>query len=125
MRAGKLDRLIDIQRSSSGTSNSGEPIAGWQTIITRRAASYAPVLGTERFNAPQLAALQQVEFKIRYSADVANLSPLDRVIYPALEPTSPPAFAMVNRLYDILAVNEIGRREGLAIIAARRPDVPT
>ena len=123
MRAGKLDRLIDIQRASNSTSDSGEVIAGWQTIITRRAASYAPVAGTERFNAPQVAALQQVEFRIRYSADVANLSPLDRVIYPALEAGSPPAATAVNRLYDILAVNEIGRREGLAIIAARRADV--
>ena len=121
MRAGKLDRLIDIQRSSSGTSSSGEVIAGWQTIVTRRAASYAPVVGTERFNAPQVAALQQVEFRIRYSADVASLSPLDRVVYPALDASSPPAD--FSRLYDILAVNEIGRREGLAIIAARRADV--
>jgi head-tail adaptor len=123
MRAGKLDRLIDIQRATMNMSPGGEPVLSWDTIVSRRAASYAPVVGTERFSAPQLAALEQVEFRIRYSQNVAELIPSDRVIYPSPE-GSPPAPITERQIYNIIAVNEIGRREGLAIMAVRRADVP-
>lgn len=78
--------------------------------------------GDERFSAPQLAAKEQVEFRIRWGAAVADVSPLDRIIYPAVEPGSPAEEIDEARLYDILAVHEIGRRDGLRIVAARRVD---
>lgn len=123
MRAGRLDRLITIQRKTSTASSSGEPQESWSDIVTRRPASLAPVRADERFAGPQIGATEQVEFRIRYSQDVADLSPLDRIIYPALSADSPDESSTGNRRYDILAVHEIGRREGLQIIAFRRPDV--
>lgn len=124
MRAGRLDRLITIQRKSVTASDSGEPQESWATVGTlRRAASMSPVKGDERFSNPQINALEQVEVRVRYSADVAALTPQDRIIYPALEEASPENTPAGRNIYDVLAVHEIGRREGLQIITQRRPDV--
>jgi SPP1 family predicted phage head-tail adaptor len=109
MRAGRLDRKIDIQRKTVTVSPSGAPIETWNNLAANRWAYVAPASGDERFSDPQLAAKQQVEFGIRYSADVADLNPLDRISYGA-------------SIYDIHAVHEIGRREGFKIIAVRRAD---
>jgi hypothetical protein len=68
------------------------------------------VSGDERFSQPQLVAKQQTEFGVRWSSDIADLSPLDRISYG-------------GSVWDILSVAELGRREGLKIIAVRRADI--
>ncbi len=118
MRAGRLDRLITIQRKASTQSDSGEPVEAWSTIANRIAASMSPVRGDERFTGEQLVGQQQVEFRIRYFAAVAELGQHDRIVYPALESGEPD----LRNVYDILATHEIGRREGLQIITQRRAD---
>lgn len=123
MRAGRLDRLITIQRKSVTSSPSGEPIETWTTIVARRAAGYRPLKGDERFTGEQVVGSEQVEFLIRRSANVADLSQLDRVVYPALADESPEDVPDTRNIYDVLAVHEIGRREGLLIITQRRSDV--
>jgi hypothetical protein len=50
---------------------------------------------------------------VRYGPLAATLSPLDQVRYPAGEGGAD---------YDVLAVHEIGRREGLRVLARRRAD---
>lgn len=122
MRAGRLDRLIDIQRATASASDSGEQVITWSNIVTRRAASITPIQGSERFIAPQVEAMDQLEFRVRLFSDVANLTARDRIIYPAMAPSSPPGTPAESQIYNILSVNEIGRREGLRIIAIRRPD---
>jgi SPP1 family predicted phage head-tail adaptor len=122
MRAGRLNRRITIQRKTVTQSASGEQIVAWSTIAARRAASMLPVRGDERFTAPQLGASEQIEFRIRYSADVSGLSPQDRIIHPALDDGSPPSEATDRQIHDIVAVHELGRREGLQIITVRRTD---
>lgn len=123
MRAGKLDRLIDIQRKSVTPGEGGEPVETWANIAARRPAGYRPLRGDERFGDPQLVANEQVEFRIHYSLSVAALTPQDRIIYPAMSADSPPEDITTMRIHDILAVQEIGRREGLQIITRRRADV--
>lgn len=123
MRAGRLDRLITIQRVTKTLSDSGEPQETWTTLIARRAAGYRPLKGDERFTGQQVIGTEQVEFRIRYSADVADLSQLDRIVYPALSEESPADDSDTRSIFDVLAVNEIGRREGLLIITQRRSDV--
>lgn len=123
MRAGKLDRLIDIQRKTSSESSSGEPVETWGNLLSRRPASYRPLKGDERYGDPQLVASEQVEFRVRYSANVAGLTPQDRIIYPAMNDDSPEDETVSRRVYNVLAVHEIGRREGLQIITERRADV--
>lgn len=129
MQAGRLDRLITIQRNASTAGEDGQPVESWSVVGTaRRPASMRPVRGDERFTAPQYVASEQVEFRVRYADTVAELTPLDRIVYPAFtsaESDSPPTDIETRRIYDVLAVHEIGRREGLQIITARRADVTT
>lgn len=121
MRFGRLDRVITIQRKSTTSSDSGEPVETWANIATRRAASVAPVRGDERFTGEQLVANDQIEFRVHYSQTLAELSPLDRVLYPA--PNAGEEADVAERsIHDIIAVHEIGRREGLQIITTRRAD---
>lgn len=122
MRAGPLDRRIDIQRRTVTESGSGFQVEAWTNIVSRRPASYRPLKGEERFVNPQVVASEQVEFKIRYGSSVADLTPLDRIIYPALSADSPPTEVPKTSVYEILAVNELGRRDGFSIIAQRRAD---
>jgi SPP1 family predicted phage head-tail adaptor len=110
VRYGRLDRRIAIQRKTVTQSPSGQPVETWATLATRW-ASVKPVSGDERFSDPQLAAKQQTEFEVRHAADVASLTPMDRIVLTA-----------TGAVHDILAVHEIGRREGLKIIAVRRSD---
>lgn len=125
MRAGRLDRLIDIQSQTASVSNTGEQTLVWSNIVSRRAAQITPVQGSERFIAPQVSAMDQIEFRIRYFADVANISARDRIVYPALASSSPAGSPAEGQIYNILSVNEIGRREGLRIIAVRHTDTIT
>ena len=68
--------------------------------------------------APQLEAREQVEFRLRWSDDLADLQPTDRIIEPADDATaSPPS---TRSIYDIFAVLEIGRHEVLRVLASRQ-----
>lgn len=129
MQAGRLDRLITVQRNTPTAGEDGHPVESWATIgDPRRPASMRPVRGEERFTAPQYIASEQIEFRVRYADTVAALTPLDRIIYPAFtsaETDSPPATIETRRIHDVMAVHEIGRREGLLIMTARRADVTT
>lgn len=120
MRAGRLDRKITLRRKATSQDSYGEEGDGWTTLIARRASGYRPLRGEEKFTAEQFVAGEQVEFRIRYSANLSDLSPLDRVIYPALDGVEDPDLVAKSRLFDIMAVHEIGRRKGLQIMAVRR-----
>jgi head-tail adaptor len=120
MRAGPLDVRILIHRKSVGHSPSGEPIEVWNALGGPRWSSRAPVSGAERFTAVQFAALEQVEFRLRWSSDIDDLQPLDRIIEPASDGNSPP----IRSIYDIIAVHEIGRHDALRVFTTRRADVP-
>lgn len=128
IHAGKLDRKITIQRKSSTLSDSGDPVDTWTNISVRRSASMWPFRATEGFANPEETAYEQIEFRIRYSTDVADLMPQDRVIYPALTTAQAADVGYVipgRSIHDVLGVLEIGRREGFKIITQRRPDVTT
>jgi head-tail adaptor len=119
--AGSLDRRVTLQRVSYTSSPSGEPEESWASLATNRAASVQPVHGDEVLGGEQARARQQVEFHVRWSRDIADLSPLDRVVYPAGAATDSPS--QTSSVYDILAVHELGRHDMLRVVAARRPDV--
>jgi len=119
MRGGTLDRMVVIQRATVTQSPSGEPHETWVTLSTRP-ASIAPVQGDERFTGEQFVARGQFAFTVRWASVIADLTPLDRVVYPA-SANSPPDPAG-NKIYDIITVQEVGRREGLRIITAVRQD---
>jgi head-tail adaptor len=112
-----LDRFISIETMTTVPDSVGEPVETWTAIDSRRPASYKPLNGTERFAADQFIARQQAEFIIRWSVNVSLVSPLDRIIYPAGD--SP---IQEEDIYDIMDVQELGRQDGLRILAARRAE---
>lgn len=120
MRGGELDRKVTIQRKVTTVSDGGSEVETWSTLSLRHSASKKPIQSTEAFVDVERVAFEQVEFKVRYSNLLVDLSPLDRIVYPALDAVSDPV--PERDVYDILGVHEIGRREGLRLIARRRPD---
>lgn len=117
MRAGRLDRRVAVQRSTVSHSPSGAPIEAWAAIGPDRWASKTAVSGIERYGSEQLEAKEQVEFRLRWAADLADLAPKDRIIEPAADASNPSE----RSIYDIFAVNELGRHEGFRVLATRRP----
>lgn len=120
MRGGRLDRKITLQRVQTTQDPAGEPEESWQPLSVGRRALVEPLPGSEQLGGEQLRAQQQYSFTIRWSPEVADLSPLDRIVYPADFATDSPSLA--SSVYDIWAVNEVGRHRALQIIAVRRSD---
>jgi hypothetical protein len=141
MRAAKLDRKISILRAFNFQAEDGEPIPVWVPLPVgtdqnpyRRDAGLRPLSADERFTGAQVVSLEQVEFRLRWSEDVRELSPLDRIVYPALEANevagSPPQADLEGvirdrRQYDILGVVEVGKQDALLVTAVRRIDEVT
>jgi SPP1 family predicted phage head-tail adaptor len=122
MRAGRLDRKITIQRKTTTVEESGQATETWADLAANRWAAVLPLAGDERFAVPEIGANQQAEFQVRWSSSIAGLTPKDRIIYPIPDDTSPATPIPDTSVYDVAAVHEIGRREGLRIIAIRRTD---
>lgn len=108
LSAGKMDRKIVLQRFTETRDAYNEPVLTWATLATR-AASYEPLSDGEWFRASETAANASARFVIRYSAAVADLSPLDRLTFEGLT-------------YEIVNVKQVGRREGIEITAGARAD---
>jgi head-tail adaptor len=117
MRAGKLDVRIALQRKTTSLSPSGEPSESWVTLAERW-SSIDPIQGDERNAAEQWIAREQAQFIVRWSQDIDDLSPLDRVIYPVSDASLSPSPS--RSIYDIISVLEKGRNDQLIIQAARR-----
>ena len=105
MRAGRLDRRIEIQVNSPTLNGVGEEIENWNTLYNLW-AEVIPVRGTERYASDQDAAVIEEKFKIRY---VTGVTPLNRILYN-------------GKTYDIKGVLELGRREGLELHAKARAE---
>jgi head-tail adaptor len=122
LNAGELDRHIDIERKTVSQDEYGGEVETWTKLVARRAAGVKPLRGDERFVARQFVAKQHVEFVIRWAPTLAGLTPLDRIVYPPTDATSPPTEPPADQIFDIVEVSELGRREGLKILATRRAE---
>lgn len=125
MKAGIMDQRIDIQRATVSQSLSGAPAEAWEDIMSGVATSiaYNPMKSQETNGAPQFVAAEHVEFQIRWTSILADLNAKDRIIYPALLAGAfPPDEINGGRIWNILSVMEIGRREGFKILAMRKAD---
>lgn len=101
MQAGKLDRRIMLQhRTQSRDATSGQQVETWETYVTvwanRRDSN-----SREFFASQQTIAEGTAVFRLRYRDDVQAT---DRIICE-------------GKTYNIRPPAEIGRREGLEIIA--------
>ncbi|MGE4339153.1 MAG: phage head closure protein [Pigmentiphaga sp.] len=99
--------MISLFRAVEGEPNSfNEANQQWRCFATVSAA-VKPISDGERWRAAQVAADITTRFRIRYSKQVADLDPRDRIRFDGRE-------------YDIIGVKEIGRRQGLEITACAR-----
>jgi len=108
MQAGELDRRITIERYSSSINDFGEEVGAWNELATVWAGK-TDVRDSERFSAQQVNSTITTRWRIRYLSKIADINPKDRLTHNGL-------------LYGIVAVKEIGRKEGLEITAAARND---
>jgi SPP1 family predicted phage head-tail adaptor len=100
MRAGDLDRKVNLERYTLNQNDFGEPIETW-SLIASVWASRAILSGNETFESDQTAALALYRFRMYYRSD---LDATCRIVYE-------------GRNYNIKFIAEIGRREGLDITA--------
>ena len=117
MRAGRINRRVLVQRRVDTQDASGQPIPEWVTIGAPRWADRQPAGGSEKFGSDQFLAREQIVWELRWTSDLENLNPKDRIVYPV---TSSP---VDSEIYEILNVGEIGRRQGFRILTARRSEV--
>ena len=103
MRAGKLDRKIVLQRATMVQNEFNEPVPSWGVLCTVSAESM-PVSDSERVRSSQVGAEITMRFGIRYSSVTATLDPRDRLIYG-------------GKVFEIVGIKELGRREGFEISA--------
>ena len=103
MRAGELDRLIVIETPTEGQDDYGGRALTWVTFATVW-AKVTPTRGRETVAADQVVAQADTVFRIYW---LSGLTTKMRVSYD-------------GQLYDIAHLAEIGRREGLDLMATLR-----
>lgn len=101
MRAGKLDKTIEIQRQTVAVDDYGTQTEGWTTVTTIRAQVMQST--TEEFlRSFGTTSDIAIMFRIRH---MDGLTPTDRVLFN-------------GKAYDLKEVKELGRREGLDLRCA-------
>lgn len=110
MKAGPLDRRITLQRATTTTNSLNEPVKTWADIATVWAAKLE-VRDSERQRAAETAAVIDTRFQIRWSSTVSDVDAADRVVFG-------------GRVFNIVGVKEIGRREGLELSCQARSETP-
>lgn len=124
----RYDRYVTVQRKTVTQSTSGEEIAAWADIARNIPAHVAPTRGSERRQAPQDVAEQEVTFTIRFHSIPGASRPLgpeDRILYPITGLANDVQEPGRNLIYDIVSPDEVGREVDLSIKTVRRADVVT
>lgn len=103
--AGKMDRRIKLQRAVEAQDGFGTPIKTWQDIASKPTvwAEVEPLGGRETFASQELLAEADSRFRVRYRTDITVEM---RIVYQGDN-------------YDIKSIAELGRHEGLEILAKR------
>lgn len=104
-----LDRRIMIERATVTQNEFNEDVETWgdyATVFAKRSDASAG----ESYRAKEVGGQLTTRFTIRWSQDVADVNPRDRIRY-------------ADRTYNITAVREIERNRWLEIDAVARVDV--
>ncbi|MGR3452882.1 phage head closure protein [Pseudooceanicola sp.] len=107
--AGKLDRRITLERGTVSDDGFNDAIGEPWSVLAEVWAQSMPLSDGERWRAGSIGATATHRFRIRYSSQVADLNPKDRLVFE-------------GRVYDISGVKELGRRTGLEVTASARVD---
>ena len=97
-----MDRKINIEQNTPVQNSFGEMEDAWAVFVQDVPANVQPIKGVETFDLDQVVATADTKFKIRYRSDLDNKM---RIIYESRE-------------YDIHSIIELGRREGLELMAS-------
>lgn len=102
MRAGKLDRIITIERCIRTVSDAGTVTEVWAPLATVR-AQLIEATTREFFEARGEGATSTVAFRVRWRA---GLTTADRITY-------------AGAAFNVVELKELGRRAGLEIRCER------
>lgn len=108
LEAGKLDRRVTLLRSTTTTDDFGGEVHAWEEA-GKVWASKQDVRDAERYSAAETGATVTTRFQVRSSSLTRSIDARWRLQCDGLE-------------YEIDAVKEIGRREGVEITAAARAE---
>ena len=103
MRIGKLDRKITIQFRSISQNDYGEAVAAFSSSASVWAMIETKNRGKEKVSNGIEISQQGVNFLIRFSSEVDDVTNGDRVLYN-------------SQHYDIESVQEVGRNLSLRLI---------
>lgn len=104
-----FDRLVKIERlGETGRDAFNEPIIAWSELDTVP-ASKLDLAGTENLVASQLSSEVSTRFRIPWTAEIADLSAADRIIYPSVD----------GDVYEIKAVKEVMLKGGFEVHTVR------
>jgi len=101
MKAGRMDRVVTLRQATVAQDDYGQPIETW-TDLAEVWASRVELKGAERWAAKQVLSEISAKYWIRWRDDVTDRL---RLVDDSTE-------------YNIQAVSEIGRREGLELIVS-------
>jgi len=100
LRAGLLDRSVEIQVAAESAGTAGEVSRVW-SMVTKVWAQVIPMPGREVFRSDRDVAVRTARFIMRY---VDGITAKHRLVY-------------AGDYWNVLSVGEIGRKEGLEILA--------
>lgn len=107
--SGSLNRRATFQRATVTFNSFNEEVETWATLasvyIHRRDASAG-----ESYRAQEVGGKLSIRFTIRYSTQVADLNPRDRVVYD-------------GGVYNITGVREVKRNRWLEVDCVVSPDI--
>jgi SPP1 family predicted phage head-tail adaptor len=106
--AGDLDVRITIRRATTAANAFNELIETWGDLVTVW-AKRIDASAAESYRAQEVGAEITTRFIIRWSSDVDDVNPKDRV-------------AFAGREYNITAVRNVGRNEWREIDAVARAE---
>lgn len=105
MRPGRLDRLVTLyKRTVASLTDFGEETATWDTVQVW--AERLELRGDERWTAQQVVGTRACRYRIRYRTDLA----VDDLLVDGSD------------TYDVHAIVELGRKEGLELTCTARDD---
>jgi len=99
---------VTLRRCETVTNDFGEAIPQWRDLAIVWAGKQ-DIRDSERIAAMEVGSTVTGRFQIRWSRRWLDLTPRDRLVFEGRE-------------FDITAIKEIGRREGIEITAAARTD---
>lgn len=107
MRFAELDRRITIRRSDSARDVYGEPSQTMTDVATVWASVKFAGRPGESMQANQIFNDHECAFFIRHPRTAFEVKASDEIVFDAID-------------YEILGVEEIGRKDGLRIFAKKR-----